>query len=245
MLRIAPPLRTNLQKSGYKAFKSLLFFFIIMFMGAWALIYSEGWLYVDGLYFAFQTSSTIGYGDQSSLYNYWPPNEVTGSRQGLGDPAPVNWGEITIGLNASRGEVPPIACIEEAQGLCSLSEDGTMCECTFSDGGKLILVVYFLLSAGSLAVLFDAALDYAELVQSETKATARRLSFKAAQITRKVSNSATHGVAHRLSDYAHCSPTSDLETGAPKIPPQEAPPLQPAIKLCLCLPNISATRSLR
>ena len=63
--------------------------------------------------------------------------------------------------------MPPLACIKEAQGLCTLSEDGTACECTFSDGAKLVIVVYFLLSAGSLAVLFDAALDYAEAVSEQ------------------------------------------------------------------------------
>ena len=211
---LLPPLKTNLQKSGYKAFKSLVAFFIIMFVGASALGYSEGWLYVDGLYFAFQTSSTIGYGDQSSLYNYWPPNPVTGSTQGLDDPEPINWGSVSIGHNFSLGEVPPLACIKEAQGLCTLSEDGTACECTFSDGAKLVIVVYFLLSAGSLAVLFDAALDYAEAVSEQAETVARRMSRKAAHGMGLIESGSGSGLEKGAGDSTASSSITSSDTGS-------------------------------
>ena len=205
---LLPPLKSDLQKSGYKALKAMVSFFVVMLIGALSLVYSEGWLYVDGVYFAFQTSSTIGYGDQGALYNYF--SKDTGEA--------INWGEVTIGHNASLGEVPPDDCTN-SYGTCIVSEDGQACECTFSDGAKLMIVLYFLMSAGSLAVLFDASLAYAEALRDESKVLARRISQntknKASQFSKNLSNSK---LTRMLSRDDGDTDNGEIEKGGLELP---------------------------
>ena len=164
-------INTPLEKAFVGAVNASLSFSIVMVLGALTLHWSEGWLFSDGLYFAFQTSTTIGYGDQSSLYRHW---YSVAHRIGEIDRSEL-WSEITLGYNTSLGEVLPESCLT-ARGLCSISADGTECSCTFSDGAKLVLVIYFLLSVGSLAVLFDSSLAYTEALILDAQVTSNRMS---------------------------------------------------------------------
>ena len=202
---LLPPAKTTIQKSGLRAFTALLSFSIMMFLGAIMLNWSEGWWFSDGLYFAFQTSSTIGYGDQSSFYRHW---SSVAHRADEVDESQL-WSEITLGYNASLGQVPPEACLA-GKGRCSLSADGTECSCTFSDIAKLTLTIYFLMSVGSLAVLFDASMAYTEALYEEQKRLATKLKEHASSGVRKMSSRLSSKSANELTEAVK----EDLESRA-------------------------------
>jgi len=176
---LLPSARTVVQKAGLKALHALLSFAVAMIVGASMLTWSEGWVFIDSIYFAFQTSSTIGYGDQTSLYRHWT---FVSDKLGEVDQSQL-WSEIRLGYNASLGEVNPAECLA-SRGLCHVVGDDSdqggaedmHCDCSFSDIAKLTLAIYFLLSAGSLAALFDAIMTYSEALSLETKRMAARAS---------------------------------------------------------------------
>ena len=159
---IFPAPKSHLQKSGITAFISLASFWFLMGSCGLILKWSEGWIISDGIYFAFQTSTTIGYGDQGSLYRYW---ELTATN--LGDiEKSMKWSEVVLGneTNSTLGTVSFDECLK-SKGKCTI--DATSCSCTFSDISKLILGIYFLASASSLGVLFDSVLQYSQELEHE------------------------------------------------------------------------------
>jgi len=177
--------KTKLQKSGVKALISMITFAIMLVIGGSVLNWSEGWWFTDGVYFAFQTSSTIGYGDQSSLYRHW----TFISHDINVDSVSQLWSDVTLGYNQSLGEVLPLECLA-SRGICTVSDDGTSCNCAFSDIAKVILIIYFLLSASNLAVLFDATMAYTEALHEESKRIASKVSTEAKEQARRMSNRA-------------------------------------------------------
>ena len=176
---------TLLQRLGVKVLISMITFAIMLVIGGSVLNWSEGWWFTDGVYFAFQTSSTIGYGDQSSLYRHW----TFISHDINVDSVSQLWSDVTLGYNQSLGEVLPSECLA-SRGICTVSGDGTSCNCAFSDIAKVILTIYFLLSAGNLAVLFDATMAYTEALQVESKRIAAKVSLEAKEQARRMSNRA-------------------------------------------------------
>ena len=44
--------------------RQMTYFIILLLLGGWAFHFSEGWSLTAGIYFAFVTTTTIGYGDQ-------------------------------------------------------------------------------------------------------------------------------------------------------------------------------------
>eukprot|EP00941_MAST-03F_sp_MAST-3F-sp1_P006305 g6305.t1 len=66
--RCFPPPKTLLNRARLNVFISIFRFIGVLIFGGLLLHLSEGWSYLDAIYFSFQISSTIGYGDQSTLY---------------------------------------------------------------------------------------------------------------------------------------------------------------------------------
>jgi hypothetical protein len=138
-----------------EAARAFVGYFLILLLGALLLHLSEGFSFGDGVYFAFETSTTIGYGDQGSLYRY--ETDVDGVHwQGWGRAeipvVPRLWSTITIGSNTTAGEVPAAECVR-AKGSCQVV--GTSCECTFSDSAKYILMLYSFFAFAAIGKLID------------------------------------------------------------------------------------------
>lgn len=142
--------------------RAFFWYFATLLVGAMLLHLSEGFSFADGIYFAFETSSTIGYGDQGTLYRY--ETNVDGVHwQGWGQGnipiVPPYWSTITIGSNATAGEVPASECIR-AKGSCQVV--GASCECTFSDAGKYILMLYSFFAFAAIGWLLDGITAFLE-----------------------------------------------------------------------------------
>jgi Ca2+-binding EF-hand superfamily protein len=206
--------KTEVARAGIKAVLASLSFAIILIIGGIALHWSEGWIFIDAVYFAFQTSSTIGYGDQSSLYRHW-----SSISHDLSEPDVSKlWSEITLGTNHSIGEVLPSECTA-SRGICTVSDDGISCNCTFSDSAKLILAIYFLMSASSLAMLFDAAMTYTEELALRSQKFAKRLSTKIKTEAKRMSQMASMPSGlHRM--IGKVNGDNHEVNGATKVVPQ-------------------------
>ena len=142
--------------------RAFLGYFATLLIGAMLLHLSEGFSFADGIYFAFETSSTIGYGDQGALYRYETSVDSVhwqGWGQGKIPTVPPYWSTITVGPNATAGEVPASECIS-AKGSCQVV--GTSCECTFSDAGKYILMLYSFFAFAAIGWLLDGITAFFE-----------------------------------------------------------------------------------
>lgn len=130
--------------------KCIVQFLLLLVIGGFILFLSEGYEYRDGIYFAFETSSTFGFGDQSLLYRY---RGKIGNENGN----PIPWSSIVIGNNETTGEVPAKDCLA-SKGRCAV--DGTSCNCTFSDAAKYILMIYACISFAQLGILIEKITEY-------------------------------------------------------------------------------------
>ena len=125
-------------KAELKKFILVMMNFVaILFAGSVFMHLSEDWDIGNGVYFAFETATTIGYGDQSSLY-------------------PLNAKNITA------GDTTVETCLT-ARGKCVTvnvtSCDGRShveCQCNFSDKGKAFLMIFSAVCFSQLSSVIDA-----------------------------------------------------------------------------------------
>ncbi len=177
LVRRLPPLPER-ARLALVAVRHFLHYFALLLAGALGLHLTEGWNFGDGVYFAFETSSTIGYGDQGSLYRFYRHYNGADGRAGNAPDDGVLWSSVTLGTNRSAGEVDPALCLA-SKGRCAVVNGGTSCACTFSDVGKCLLMGYALLSfavIGKLLASVTARLEY------ERDAAARKFEQAAAAV---------------------------------------------------------------
>ena len=156
--------------SVYDVVRASIFLAIWLFIGGFLFHHSEGWLYFDGVYFAYETLSTIGFGDQSSLYvanetssEYLSAVKVTG-KQCVEHKGVCTWGPCEV-HSSSRDQQPLSSCLKEKE-----SEVGE-CSCILSTAGKAIVMVYSIFSFAVLANLLARISRMIQLLIARSKGT--------------------------------------------------------------------------
>ena len=162
-------LQGNAMHSVWNAVKAAIYLGVWLFVGGFLFHHSEGWKYFDGVYFAYETLSTIGFGDQSSLYvenetspEYLSNVQVTG-KACVEHKGACTWEPCGEFFGTSKDGQLLFRCLEEKKELTG------GCSCVLSAAAKAIVMVYSLFSFGVLANLLASISHMVQLLLARSK----------------------------------------------------------------------------